>query len=86
MLTQQERLEQFSIHELMRATLKYDELLQMILQNQILVNLGMWDRYLFDSTPAQISEYVQARTALFERGLLNEDKLRKMVIEHVNRK
>ena len=79
-MKQSDRLNEKDPRELLRATLKYDELMQGILQNKILVEKGYWNALLCNSDEIGYRLYNVRRNHLIKTGAINEDELRKAVL------
>lgn len=67
-------------HELLHATIKYDELIQVILQNKILVEKGYWNVLICNSDEIGFRLYNVRRIHLIKTCIIDEDELRKAVL------
>ena len=85
-MNQQTRLDQTPLRELIWATVKYDELLQTVYQNQILVKTGMWKKLFCNSSDIEMQIYHLRRQSLIATNLLDEDALRREVLEMIVRR
>jgi hypothetical protein len=79
-MTQQERLFRCDMMAVLTATIKYEELMQTLFQNLLLVERGMWRKPLCDCTEQEAKLYQMRRSWLFSHDVVNENELRKEVM------
>ena len=80
----QKKLEDYDSGDLLWATVKYDELLQVIFQNIIIVERKLWQRLICDSSDTIAKSYFARRAWLIRHNVINEEELRKEVINRVH--
>jgi hypothetical protein len=85
-MTQQEMLMAADLNQQLWATYKYDELLQVVLQNKILVERGLCKKLFCDSCDTEMVLYNYYRGHLIMSHKVNEDELRGTVIELVSKR
>jgi hypothetical protein len=83
-MKQQKKLEDYDSYDLLWATVKYDELLQVVFQNIILVERKHWRMLICDSSDVIARSYFERRAWLLRHKVINEDELRKEVINRVH--
>lgn len=81
----QKKLEDYDSYDLLWATVKYDELLQVVFQNIILVERKHWRVLICDASDMIARTYFERRAWLLRHKVINEDELRKEVINRVHR-
>ena len=74
------KLDHYDPYELMWATVKYDELMQRLFQNLILIELGKWAKPLADCTEQEARLYDMRRAWLFKHEIVDEGSLRLLVL------
>jgi hypothetical protein len=84
-MKQQKKLDDYDSYDLLWATVKYDELLQIVFQNIIIVERKRWRMLICDSSDMIARSYFERRAWLIRHNVLNEDELRKEVINRVHR-
>lgn len=77
-------LDDYDSYDLIWATVKYDELLQSVVQNIILVERKYWQVLLCDSSNLTCGLYFEHRDWLLFHHVIDEDELRKEVIKRVH--
>lgn len=84
-MTQEDRLYHHSEYDLLWATVKYDELFQQVIQNLLIIERGHWRVFLYDcGDDMQTYKLYQLRRKwLFKSKILDEDELRKEVINRM---
>ena len=79
-MRQEDRLNKVPVYEALAATVKYDELMQNLFQNLLLVERGMWRKPLCECNEQEAKLYQMRRSWLFKHEVVDEDELRKEVI------
>lgn len=74
------KLDKYDPYDLMWATVKYDDLMQRVFQNLILIQLGKWAKPLCECTEQETRLYDMRRAWLLERGIIKEDDLRRIAL------
>ena len=78
------KLEDYNSYDLLWATVKCDELFQIVFQNIILVERKHWHVLICDASNVIAKMYFERRAWLLRHEVINEDELRKEVIDRVH--
>ena len=84
-MSQQKRLDEYPLNDLIWATVQYDELLQTVFQNIILIEKGYWVTHLKDSSDATAKRYFKRKEELIKCGIVDETRLRLQVLNRLTK-
>lgn len=76
-------LDKYAPYDLLWATVKFDELIQSVYQNLLLIEQGRWEKPLCESTEQEAKLYESRRAWLFQQEVVDEDCLRRQVLDLV---
>lgn len=85
-MNQEQRLHACRTIDILWAANKYEELMQLVLQNALLVEHGYWNTLFHNSSDLEMKMYAIRRDALIDMGIIDERELRGMVLDLLARR